>query len=269
MSKAQVYYREGRLQEAITAATDEVRQYPADRGRRAFLCELLCLAGDLEHADHQLDTLGRQEPDIMVGISLFRQVLRAEQARQQFYADGRLPELLDQPPPALKLLLEASIRLREGRPADAAGLLARAEERRPRVAGACDGTTFDDLRDLDDRTASVVEVLTSKGQYYWVPLERVELIEFRPPARPRDLLWRRAHLVVRDGPDSEVFLPTLYPGSQAEPDDRFRLGRATEWRGGDGTPTRGVGQRTLLVGGEARPILEIKEIAVTTVRASC
>ena len=263
MSKAQEHYREGRLQEALTAATGDVRQRPTDSGRRTFLCELLCLAGDLERADRQLDALSHQQPDGALSTSLFRQVLRAEQARQQFFTDGRLPELLGPPPPALKLLLEASIRLREGQTGEAAELLARAEEERPRVTGICDGTAFDDLRDLDDRTASVLEVLTSNGKYYWVPLERVELIEFRPPARPRDLLWRRAHLIVRDGPDGEVFLPTLYAGSQAEPDDRLRLGRATEWRGGDGTPTWGVGQRTLLVGDEARPILEIKEIAVT------
>jgi type VI secretion system protein ImpE len=264
MSKAQEHYREGRLQKAIAAATDDVRRHPADSKRREFLCELLCLAGDLERADRQLDTLGHQDSEVLVGVGMFRHLIRAEQARQQFYADGRLPELLGSPPPALKLLLEASIRLREGHPAEAAGLLAQAEEERPRVTGTCDGAAFDDLRDLDDRTASVLEVLTSTGKYYWVEMERIERIEFRPPARPRDLLWRRAHLIVRDGPDGEVFLPTLYPGSREEPDERFRLGRATEWRDGDGAPTRGIGQRTLLVGDEARPILEIKEITVSS-----
>jgi len=263
MSKSQDHYREGRLQEAITAATADVRQHPTDSGRRSFLCELLCLIGDLERADRQLDTLGHQDPEVMVGVGLFRQLIRAEQARQQFYAEGRLPELLGPPPPAVKLLLEASIRLREGQTTEAVDLLAQAEEQRPHVAGTCDGTAFDDLRDLDDATASVFEVLTSTGKYYWIPMERVELIEFRPPTRPRDLLWRRAHMIVRDGPDGEVFLPTLYAGSHAETNDQLRLGRATEWRNGDGAPTRGIGQRTLLVGEEARPILELKEITVS------
>src|SRR6516162_1699936 len=125
MSKAQEHYREGRLQEAITAATDDVRQHPTDSGRRGFLSELLCLTGDLERADRQLDTLGHQAPEVMVGVSLFRQLIRAEQARQQFYAEGRLPELLGPPPPAVKLLLEASIRLRESQTTEAAGPLAQ------------------------------------------------------------------------------------------------------------------------------------------------
>jgi type VI secretion system protein ImpE len=263
MSKAQEQYREGRLQDAIAAATDDVRKHPTDSARRNFLCELLCLTGDLERADRQLDTLGHQDPEVILGVGLFRQLIRAERARQQFYTEGRLPEMLGPPSPAVKLLLEASIRMREGAPADALGLLAQAEEQRPHVAGTCDGTAFDDLRDLDDLTASMFEVLTSTGKYYWIPMERVECIEFRPPARPRDLLWRRAHLIVRDGPDGEVFLPVLYAGSHAESDDRLRLGRATEWRNDDGAPTRGSGQRTLLVGEEARPILELKEIIVS------
>src|SRR5262249_12923833 len=117
-----------------------------------------------------------------------------------------------------------------------------------------------DFRDLDDLTSCVIEALTTNGQYYWVPLARVESLEFREPGRPRDLLWRRTRLVMRDGPDIEVFCPVLYPGSSAESDDPIRLGRATDWRGGDGSPVRGVGQRTFLVGDEAVPILEIQEV---------
>jgi type VI secretion system protein ImpE len=260
--KARDLYQAGELTQAIAAATDEVKQSPADTARRWFLCELLSFAGDLERVDRQLDTLGHQDPEAMVGVALFRQLVRAEQARQQFYSQGALPELLGEPTPALRQHLEASVCLREGKPADAMRLLARAEELRPKVTGTCDGQPFDDLRDGDDLTASFLEVLTSNGKYYWVPIERVELLELRPPARPRDLLWRRAHLVVRDGPDGEVYLPTLYAGSHAEADDKVRLGRVTDWRGGDGLPVRGLGLRTFLVGNEVRTLLDLKEIVV-------
>ena len=107
-------------------------------------------------------------------------------------------------------------------------------------------------------------VLTSTGKYYWIPMERVELIEFRPPERPRDLLWRRSHMVVRGGPDGEVFLPGLYFGSHADEDDRVRLGRYTDWRGGDGTPTRGIGQRVFLVGDSDQAILELQNISIAS-----
>lgn len=262
---AHEHYRAGHLQEALAAATADVKSHPADTARRGFLCELLCFAGELERADRQLDALGQQDPEALVGVSVFRQLVRAEQARQQFYTEGRLPEFLGPPSPVLRLHLEASICLREGRPGDAGALLAQAEGQRPKVTGTCDGAPFDDLRDLDDLTASFFEVLTSTGNYYWVPVERVERIEFRPFKRPRDLIWRRAHMIVRDGPDGEVFLPALYAGSHAEADERLRLGRMTDWRGGDEEPRRGRGQRIFLVGDVDRPILEIQDILINSV----
>jgi type VI secretion system protein ImpE len=258
--RAQEYYRAGQLQEAIDACATEVRENPTDGGRRSFLCELLYFAGDYERADRQLDALGHQDPQVMTAISMIRQLLRAEQARQQFYTEGRLPEFLAPPSPRLRLHLEASIHLREGQPAEAARLLADAETQRPQLSGTCDGRPFDDFRDLDDLTACFFEVLTSTGKYYWIPAERVELVEFHPWQRPHDLLWRRAHMIARDGPDGEVFLPALYAGASAETDNRLRLGRMTEWRGEDNEPVRGVGQRIFWVGGEERPILEIQTL---------
>jgi type VI secretion system protein ImpE len=256
----QELFKAGSLREAIAAATDEVKRHPADTSRRGFLCELLCFAGDFQRADTLLDALGNQDPQAVLGVSLFRQVLRAEQARQDFYKDGRVPEFLDTPEPHLKLHLEASIALREGKPQEAAKMLEQAEELRPAVAGACDGVAFDDFRDIDDLSAGFFEVLTSTGKYYWIPVERVELIEFRAAERPRDLLWRRAHTVVRGGPDGEVFFPTLYGGTLSESDDLLRLGRMTDWRGADGEPRRGVGQRTFVVGDEDKTIMELKEL---------
>jgi type VI secretion system protein ImpE len=255
-------FQAGQLREALAAMIAETKQHPTDTGRRGFLCELLCFAGELERVDKHLDAIGTQDPEAMVGVSLFRQLVRAEQARQQFATDGRLPEFLDVPSPTLKLYLEASIRLREGQAQEAAALLGQAEEQRVKVSGTCNGRPFTDLRDLDDLTAPIFEVLTSTGKYYWIPVERVELIEFRPPVRPRDLLWRQAHMVVRGGPDGVVYLPTLYAGSHAEANEALRLGRATEWRGGAGAPVRGVGQRTFLVGEDSCPILEMKDVQI-------
>lgn len=257
---ARDYYSTGQLQDAIAAQLAEVKQHPTDTAQRGFLCELLCFAGNIDRVDLHLDTMGSQQPQSVVGISLFRHLVRAEQARQEFYSASHVPEFLDQPSPVLQLHLQASISLREGKHQDAARLLAQAEEQRPKLAGTCDGHAFTDIRDLDDLTASFLEVLTSNGKYYWIPMERVESLELHAPARPRDLLWRRAHLIVRGGPDGEVYLPALYAGSHSDPDDRIRLGRATDWRGGGDAPVRGFGQRTFLVGDEARPILELKEL---------
>jgi type VI secretion system protein ImpE len=254
------HYEAGNLREAVAAALDDVKVNPSDTGKRRFLCELLCLTGDLERADRQLDVLTQQvDAEEMVNVALFRQLVRAEQARQQFSSDGRLPEFLNnEVAPLLRMHLEAAVLLRAGKQAEATALLTRAEEQRPKIAGVCNGQPFDDLRDLDDVTASYFEVLTSTGKYYWIPMSAVDAIEFRAPVRPRDLLWRRALMTVHQGPDGEVFLPTLYAGAAGDPDDRVRLGRTTEWRGE--APVRGFGQRMFLIGEEARTIMELQSL---------
>lgn len=253
-------YRAGQLTAAVEAALSDVKQHPMDTARRGLLCELLCYVGAWERADKQLDAMGQQDPQAFVGLSMFRQLIRAETARQQCFEEGRLPEFVGEVTPVLRLHLQAGIALRENKPAEAAALLAQADQQRVQPRGTCDGQTFADLRDLDDLTASFCEVLTSTGKYFWIPWESVELIEFRPPERPRDLLWRRAHMVVSGGPDGEVFLPTLYPATAKSDDDQLRLGRGTDWRGAEGQPIRGVGLRMFLVGDQEKTILQMKEL---------
>jgi type VI secretion system protein ImpE len=143
-------------------------------------------------------------------------------------------------------------------------LLAKADEAHAASPGTAGGKAFDDLRDLDDLIASVFEVLTPTGKYYWVPINRVRVLEFRAPECTRDLLWRPARMAVEDGPDGEVYLPALYISSHASPDDRVRLGRVTEWQGGDGTPVRGLGQRMFLVGEDAQGIGDLGSLEFTT-----
>ena len=258
--KASELYASGKLEEAITAMNDEVRSRPSDVDARGFLIELLCIAGRAERADVHLETVARLDPKATLGVALIRHLIRAEQWRQQFHTEGRLPEFLTEPSDDLQLHLRASILLREGDGVEAARLLDEAEEKRPRIRGSSGGATFDDFRDLDDLTASFLEVLTSNGKYYWIPLERIVRIELHKPARPRDVIWRRASMSVRDGPDGEIYLPSIYAPAGADLEPAERLGRASDWTGGDGAPVRGRGLRTFLVGDEARTILELDEI---------
>ncbi len=263
---AQEIFSAGNLAEALAAAKDEVRSEPANAARRGLLSALLCFAGDFERADRQLDAIAGVDPSHSVGVALVRHLIRAEQARVQCHTEGRLPEFLAPPSANVRLQLEAWIRIREGKLVEAAAMLANAEDGRTHVAGVHAGAPFDDFRDLDDATASFFEVLTSNGKYYWVPFEQIESLEFHPPKDAWDLLWRRVRMVVRGGPDGEVYVPVLYFGSHVSPDDRLKLGRATDWRGGGDSPVRGVGQRTFLVGDGDLGILELGRVEL---RAGC
>ncbi len=257
---ASEFYQAGKLRDAIAAAVEGVRQRPTDAAVRALLCQLLCIAGDLDRADVHLDALMHQDSPGLPGWLAWRQLVRAEKSRQEFFTAGRLPEFLAEPSSVMRLHVEASIRLREGHTAEAAAFLDQAERERVAISGTCDRVAFSDFRDLDDLTACFFEVLTTNGKYYWVGFEQVEEIQFHRLERPLDLLWRPARLSVRGGPDGEVCVPVLYAGTHAEEDDQLRLGRATEWRGGDDGPARGVGQRTFYVGETDMPMLEIQEL---------
>ena len=263
IQSARELFHAGRLTRAIEVQNGEVRSRPADTAARGFLVDLLCFAGNWDRADQQLESLRQQDRQAEVGIALARQLIRAAHWRQQFFREGRLPEFVQPPSERLQLHLRAAVLAREGANGEAAELLARAEEARPKPRGTADGAAFDDFRDLDDLTAAVLEVLTSTGKYYWIPLERVRSIDLHAPVHARDLLWRRATLVVADGPEGEVFLPAIYaahPGSGGEQEDLLSLGRRTDWSEARGEPVRGRGQRMFLVGDEARAISELGRI---------
>lgn len=257
-------FRAGRLDAAIAAGNAEVRRRPGDLGARVLLAELLLFAGNLERADLVLDAAAQADPSSAVVVAEFRQLIRAETARRQCRREGRVPEFLGEPTPALRAALAAQVALQAGDAAEAAERALAAEAARPRVPGSlklAEGESpFDDFRDADDLCAGYFEVLTTTGRYFWIPTERVDSIAFHAPQRPRDLAWRRATVSVKAGPDGEVYLPAIYNCVQPDLGDDYRLGHATDWIGGDGGPVRGIGQRIFVAGDDAHGIMELAEL---------
>ena len=256
-------FRNGQLDDAANAAITAVKKNPKDPQCRLFLAELFCFQGNIDRADVQLETILTQTPDA-IRVLQFRQIIRAEKARQEFYTAGRPPEFLADPPEHLKLALKATVLKRAGDHEGATEALQHCEESRPKLNGDCDGTPFSDFRDLNDATPSFLEVLTNNGVYYWVPFENVTQLDFQKPEAPRDLLWRRTQLSVTNGPDGDVCLPATYFGTDKETDDSLRLARATDWREEEGGVYRGIGQRSFLVGEEDKSILELQTLSFAT-----
>lgn len=263
-------FREGNLADALTAANAAVRKTPTDIGARVLLAELLVFAGNIERADVVLDACADLDPTAALVVAEFRQLLRGETARRQLFSEGRLPEFIGEPTAAHRLSLAAVVALRGGNTQEAGKLAAQAEEARGHPSGSMRGETFDDMRDGDDLLASCFEVITTTGKYFWIPPQRVALIEFHPMKRPRDLYWRRASMQVADGPDGDVYLPMIYPPVNVQPGasaaealtDALRLGRATDWsQAGEGGPMRGLGAVTLLVGEETLTWAEMDKVS--------
>ena len=255
-------YRAGRVNEAIDAAQQDVKRQPAETGKRLQLAQLLLFAGQWSRADKQLEVVSMQDPEMAVGIALLRQLVRGEVARQQFFDEGRSPSFLKDDDPLVRLHLEAAVAIRDQRAAEAVDLLRQSEEQAISIAGNCNDKSFVGLRDLDDLLGPVLEAITPNGKYYWINMNSVCSIEFHKPEQLHDLVWRRATTEIQDGPQGDVYVPVLYGGSHAHEDELIRLGRKTDWTAEE--PVRGVGQRELLVGEEAVPVMEIERLTLSS-----
>lgn len=251
---------QGLLAEAIEAAKNTVRDHPTELEPREIFAELLCLKGDLERADKQLETIVIQQPQASITAVLTRQLIRAETARRECWKDGRVPDFIGQPDWVCEQSLSAAVSMRAGEHDRALQIIEDIEQKRPAICGLCNGQEFDEFRDLDDSCLAIMEVLTSTGKYFWIPFSKIQSVEFSTATRPRDLLWRQCQMRVADGPDGVVFIPTLYQNTRNSTDTAALLGNSTDWLVEEGQPILGVGQRVFAMGEVEIGIRELKTL---------
>lgn len=259
MNDAKTLLDAGNLSGATEAVLAGVKQNPTDVGLRTFLFELSCFAGDWTRAEKQLDVIGHQDANTMIGSLIYRQCLEAERKRARLFSDGLKPEFLADPPDYVYGLLTANNRIREGNITEAREILDKIEEERPAFSCQANGNQVEDFRDYNDLTSCVLEVII-KDSYVWVPLEQVEKIEFVPPKSLRDLFWIQANLETANGTNGEVLVPSLYVNSYKNQEDQVRLGRMTDWREIGEDVYVGEGLKLFWIEGKDTPILELKEV---------
>lgn len=254
------------LDDALAAATAQVKARPADLAARRALVELLLFAGNLDRSDRLLEAFATLAPAEAEGARLLRRLIQAESRRRAVFgldpaAQPHAPEPIGPATPALHLRIRAVECWRQGRFGQTVALLDEADSLAAPLAGQCDGEDFHGLRDLDDLTAGILEFLTGDGRYCWIGLDQIITLTFPPPERLRDLLWRPAHLVGHGCVEGDIHVPALYAGSHAAVDGALRLGRQTAWRE-TGDVVHGVGQRCLLTGETDRPLLSIGQLTL-------
>ena len=138
--------RLGNLTGAIQEATQQVRNHPADSKARTSLFELLCLTGEFDRAEKQLDVLEQQREKSDLGVQVYRNCVRAERQRHRLYTEGVEPHFLNEPPAYVDLLLEGIRHIKLGRNLEARRALDQAEEARPALSGKRDDKSFKDFR---------------------------------------------------------------------------------------------------------------------------
>lgn len=253
-------YSEGNIEGCINQLVQEIKQNPDQHFKRMLFGQMLCVAGEYERADKQLDLLSTLEPKFVMEVANWRNLIRAAQHRQDFYESGRPPEVIGDLSPLMEKHVEAIAALRADDATAFNAALEEAEAKRKAVKGSwnSEDKTFDDFRDLDDFNGGFMEVLAPNGKYYWIANEAISSVIFEEAKQPIDYLWRKADLILTDGTQGEVYVPVTYIDST---NDLQRLARETDWQEFKGSETmRGLGQKTYLVGDEAVSILEINSI---------
>jgi type VI secretion system protein ImpE len=231
--------------------------YQEDNGSahpRTFLFELLCLLGEWDLADKQLNVLAIQTQKPHADIMTSRNMVQAERHRRQVLSGAADPHFLIAPPPYVTVHLEALRMLREGRLDDAVATLKCAEDEWLRRPGSMGDHAFQSFRDADAFLGPVLEVITDR--YIWLPYEQIKRLEISAPRRLRDLLWIPVGLETVDGRTEEVCVPVHYARSCEHSSNHVALGRGGDLRVKDGD----VGLRQFMVDGKKRALLDIREV---------
>lgn len=262
MNDAKLQLDEGNLKGAIDAALAAVKANPTNVAARIFLFELSCFSGDWERAARQLDIVGHQDVNAMIGSKIYTENFEAERARMNFFAHSSVPETLMPLPEYVKELLRANDLIRQGNTAEAKTLLDEVEEKRPASPCKINGEEFGDFRDYNDATMCVFEAIV-KGSYVWLPMEQITKINFLERKSLRDIYWLQAEVELTNGTNGEMFLPSLYANSWKSGNDAIRLGREVDWRNAGDDIFIGEGTKLFWMDGNAKSILDIQTIEFT------
>ena len=247
----------GDLQGAIDAQVQFVKGNPADTRGRTFLFELYSFAGLWDKADKQLEVLAVQKAQAAWGVSVYQNIVAAEQSRIKVFRDAAKPETFIDPPAWFQLHLDAIAKLRLGEEAAAMQLLEQSAAQQTSVNGELNGQQVTGLKNADELLAPFLEVVVMKD-YVWVPWEQVKSLSVMPPQLPRDLIWAAAKLTLTDGVQRSCYLPALYVNSSQSANNDAKLGRLTDWATTENGPVRGVGQELLVAGDADFGLLDVR-----------
>lgn len=251
-NKVSELFCSGDLKEALFQALEQVKLQPEDEFSRVQLVELLCVNGEYERADNQLNTLMTLKPELSLTLAIWRQLIFSAQMREDVFALKAKPELIGEPTESIANALEMLIAIKDKDSARVATLLEESNTAADKNVFILNDQKSAIIRDLDDVTANLLEVMGTNGKYFWIDFSQIVEVKIDKPTRIIELLWRKAKLISTSGSEGEVYIPAIYP---VKDDEAAALGRKTEWLEQNGL-YRGIGLRAWLFGDDELSINE-------------
>jgi len=249
----------GRLGEAQEALEKAVRSDPADAKLRVFLFQLLAILGQWDRSLTQLRVAAQLDAIHLLIAQMYGAMLNCEVLRSHVFAGEQTPLIFGRPAPWMGSLVQANVLAARGSYEASSSLRAEALDAAPAVAGSVDGQAFEWLADSDSRLGPMLETIVD-GKYYWVPFEAIKAIQISPPTDLSDLVWAPASFTWTNDGQSQGFIPTRYPNSEASENDAVRLARRTEWIEKPAETFLGLGQRMFATDTQEYAILSIRRI---------
>lgn len=246
----------GNLTDALNTAASAVKADAKSEQARALFVELLCINGEFERADAQLNTLINLNPELGLGLAHWRQLIKAAQTRVDVFSLQSKPDLVEQPTANIAAALDRLVAIREQDQARLQQLAVELEAEDINTLVAINKDKPAIMRDVDDITANVFEVLGTNGKYFWLDYNQIQAIEVSKPTRAIELIWRKAAITLTNGSEGEVYIPAIYP---TKGDEKSALGIKTDWQEQHGIFT-GVGLKTWLVGDDQVTINQLKRL---------
>lgn len=260
-NEARTALQDGDLDRCRSLLFAHLRAKPEDAKARVFLFQFLAVTGDWDRAAKQLELCAEQDAEAIPMAAIFSAAIDAERRRAKVFAGEAAPTLFGEPAEWIAQLVHALKLDAEGRGEAAAELRERAMAAAPAGGGAIDDERFEWICDADARLGPVLEVVVN-NDYHWLPMENVARLKFAAPADLRDLVWMEAELLLANGGEMAVVVPTRYPGSETSDDPQIRLSRRTDWREIGPGMFAGAGQRMFATDASDFSMMDVREISL-------
>jgi type VI secretion system protein ImpE len=255
--------RDGDLRGALSQLQQQIKGDPANVAHRVYLFQLFSVMGSWGRALTQLNVAGDLDAGTLAMVQTYREALRCEAFRAEVFTGKRSPMIFGDPEQWIALCVQALGLAANEQPEEAAQLREQAYESAPLTTGTIDGDAFEWIADADSRIGPFLEAIVN-GTYYWIPFHRIQRLGLEQPEDLRDLVWAPAQFTWSNGGQAVGFIPSRYPGSEANEDSQIQLARKTEWIDKGGDEYIGCGQRMLATDAAEYSLLNIREIVLDT-----